>query len=341
MTTMKNLDTSTSFDNEADKATATLYGTAIGDALGMPTQDMTPDQIRADYGEIRGFVDAGPHQYIAAGMRAGTITDDTEQMLIVADLLIQHGQIPPRDFAHALTQWEEDMIAKGSLDLLGPSTKAAIAAIAAGKSTAESGKNGTTNGAAMRIAPIGICYPATNLETLVERVHHASSLTHNTSLGVSAAAAVAAAISAGIDGASRTEAIALALDAARLGQRYGHQVPGPSIAGRLPYAIELAKKSSDLADLLYNVVGTTLASQESVVAALTLIAVVSDPWEGLCLAANCGGDTDTIGAIAGSIYGAIYGLEAFPHEAIDTIEAVNNLNLTNTATKLVARRHTT
>lgn len=261
-------------------------------------------------------------------------------MLIVADLLIKHGEIPPREFANALTQWEETMIAKGSLDLLGPSTKAAIAAIAAGKSTAESGQYGTTNGAAMRIAPVGIYYSATNLETFVERVHHASSVTHNTSLGISAAAAVAAAISAGIDGAHRTESVAIALDAARLGETYGHHVPGPSIAGRLPYAIELAKKSSDLADLLYNVVGTTLASQESVVAALTIVAVVSDPWDGLCLAANCGGDTDTIGAIAGSIYGAIYGLEAFPRDAITTIDAVNNLNLTDTAAKLISRRRT-
>lgn len=76
------------------------------------------------------------------------------------------------------------------------------------------------------------------------------------------------------------------------------------------------------------------------VAALTIVAVVSDPWDGLCLAANCGGDTDTIGAIAGSIYGAIYGLEAFPRDAITTIDAVNNLNLTDTAAKLISRRRT-
>ncbi|WP_211080638.1 hypothetical protein [Arcanobacterium buesumense] len=68
MTNMKNSHTHNSVNHGIDNAIATLYGTAIGDALDMPTQDMTPDHIFADYGEIQGFVDAGPHQYIAAGM---------------------------------------------------------------------------------------------------------------------------------------------------------------------------------------------------------------------------------------------------------------------------------
>ena len=48
------------------------------------------------------------------------------------------------------------MRAKGSQDLLGPSTKSAIDMILVGHTPEESGRYGTTNGAAMRITPVGI-----------------------------------------------------------------------------------------------------------------------------------------------------------------------------------------
>ena len=48
------------------------------------------------------------------------------------------------------------MAERGSLDLLGPSTKRAVAAVLAGVPPEEAGAAGATNGAAMRIAPVGI-----------------------------------------------------------------------------------------------------------------------------------------------------------------------------------------
>ena len=57
---------------------------------------------------------------IAAGMPAGSITDDTEQALLLAHALIDGaGVIDPEDFARRLAAWEDDMRARGSLDLLG------------------------------------------------------------------------------------------------------------------------------------------------------------------------------------------------------------------------------
>ncbi len=48
------------------------------------------------------------------------------------------------------------MIRRGSRDLLGPSTKRALERLAAGEPGAETGRDGTTNGAAMRVTPVGI-----------------------------------------------------------------------------------------------------------------------------------------------------------------------------------------
>src|SRR5205085_8733479 len=94
---------------------------------------------------------------IAAGRSAGAVTDDTEQAVLLARLLVKgRGTIGSRVLAAALTEWERAMAERGSLDLLGPSTKRAVAAILAGVPPEEAGAAGTTNGAAMRIAPVGI-----------------------------------------------------------------------------------------------------------------------------------------------------------------------------------------
>src|SRR4029077_5044012 len=97
--------------------------------------------------------------------------------------------------------WEETARARGSLDLLGPSTRLAIAALRDGADPAEAGRFGTTNGAAMRIAPVGVAVPCRDLAALVDSVVAASFVTHNTGVALAGAAAVAAAVSAGVGGA--------------------------------------------------------------------------------------------------------------------------------------------
>jgi len=138
------------------RARGALYGLAIGDALGMPTQMLSRREIRARWGELlTGFEPAPPGHPIAAGMPAGAVTDDTEQAILLGKLLVKgRGTIDQNELATALVRWERDMAERGSLDLLGPSTKRAVAAVMAGTPPEEAGVTGTTNGAAMRITPV-------------------------------------------------------------------------------------------------------------------------------------------------------------------------------------------
>ncbi|MCU1527455.1 MAG: ADP-ribosylglycohydrolase [Frondihabitans sp.] len=324
-----------------DRALASLTGLALGDALGMPTQSMSREAILADYGRITTFVGAGPRQRIAAGMSAGSVTDDTEQAVLLGGLLVDgSGRIDPREFADRLIAWERGMQERGSLDLLGPSTKAAVTRILAGVPVSEAGSGGTTNGAAMRIAPVGIATPSGNLPALVDAVVDASAVTHNTGLGIAGAAAVAAAVSAGLDGATVREALDLAVAAARLGAARGSWIAGGSIADRLDWARQwLPTVAPGLrADALYDVVGTSVASQESVVAALALVSLDLDPWATLGEAAGLGGDTDTIAAMAGAVLGALHGSDVWPVEAVTTVTRVNDLRLEPLVDGLVTLR---
>lgn len=341
-------------DSTRARALAALEGLALGDALGMPTQSLSRERIAADHGRIRGLLAAGPHQQIAAGMPAGSITDDTEQAVLLARLLIDgDGTVRPGTFAAELLAWERTMEARGSLDLLGPSTRAALQRLQDGMPPEEAGRYGATNGAAMRITPVGIAVPVEPLGAFVDAVVAVSALTHNTGLGIASAAAIGAAVSAGVDGAETPEALDVAVAAAREGARRGHWVAGGDIAARLEWAIpallELAPAEQD--DFLADVVGTSVAAQESVVAALALVAVTaagSDPahperdaaWDTLCRAAALGGDTDTIAAITGAVLGAT-GASDWPRTALDTVRRVNALELEPLVDGLlrVRRRH--
>ncbi|MEO6942914.1 MAG: ADP-ribosylglycohydrolase family protein [Terrimesophilobacter sp.] len=333
------------FDKRIDRARATLWGLAIGDALGMPTQMLSHDEVMSEFGALNGFRPAALDHPIAAGMRAGAVTDDTEQAVLLAQQLISGaGHVDAITFAHALISWEDAMRERGSLDLLGPSTKSALAAVILGTPVQEAGRFGATNGAAMRIAPVGIAVDLHSLTALVDRVVEASFVTHNTGVAIAGACAIAAAVSAGIDGADVTHATGLAVDAARVGENRGHWVAAASVSHRMELATSLADPNSpdDSLRRIRELIGTSLATQESVPAAFGILAVFpNDPWSACTAAATQGGDSDTIAAMVGAIAGACHGMSGFPRDALDTIAFVNGdlaLALDDLADQLLALR---
>jgi ADP-ribosylglycohydrolase len=325
------------------RAAGALYGLAVGDALGMPTQSLPRAQIVARYGRLLAEFQPGPSdQPLAAGLPAGTVTDDTEQAVLLANLIIECGGVlDAAELARRLLGWEESVRARGSLDLLGPSTKRALAALLAGADVEEAGRFGVTNGAAMRIAPVGIATPCTDLDILVDRVVGASRVTHNTGVALAGAAAVAAAVSAGISGASVTEATRVAADAAARAAGCGYWVAAANVAARITWATGLVSGhgTDAVIEIVYSLVGTSLATQESVPAAFGVLAAApDDPWLACRIAASLGGDCDTIAAMAGAIGGACHGVDAFPQSARRTVAQVNQLRLDDIAGDLLALR---
>ncbi|MEU2617760.1 ADP-ribosylglycohydrolase family protein [Streptomyces sp. NPDC007157] len=325
-----------------DRALGAFYGLALGDALGMPTQVMSREDVVRVYGTVTGFEAARPDNPVSAGMPAGSVTDDTEQAVIVARLIDEgHGRIDPLRLAHELLDWEKEMKAKGSFDLLGPSTKAALDAVARGVSPQEAGRNGTTNGAAMRVTPVGIAFSADPLDPFVDRVVESCQVTHDTTIGIAGAAAVAAAVSTGVGGGSLDEAVRAAVTAARAGAGRGHWIAGADIAARIEWAWQLVRDlpEAEALDRVVALVGTSVASQESVPAAFAVLALADgDPWRTALLAANLGGDSDTIGAIAGAVAGSVAGLRALPADAVRTLRTVNSLELESLTARLLTFR---
>ena len=337
-------------DPRLSRAHGALAGLALGDALGMPTQAMSPEQIRSVYGRITGLVDGDASQPYAPGMPAGSVTDDTEQALLIASLLLRgrassSGRVALNavEFAHALLAWEDSMIERGSLDLLGPSTKAALERVRAGEEPLTVGGEGTTNGAAMRVTPIGIAVSTEDPEAFAEAVWSSCRVTHATRQGFQSAALVAAAVSMGID-AARSPSLDLrsllwkALTYVESLPARGAWTPEPDVVAATRRAMQLAANpASSSLECLVEQVGTSVASAHAIPMAFALLARDPSP-RALLDAANLGGDTDTIGAIAGAILGAAFGVEVLPADSLSMIEEVSHLGLSSVAGELLALR---
>ncbi|WP_181177467.1 ADP-ribosylglycohydrolase family protein [Mesorhizobium sp. B4-1-1] len=325
-----------------DRAMGALIGGALGDALGMPTQLLSPARIAELYGHVEDFVAPAADHPVSKGLPAGAITDDTEQALLLGRILVESGErFDHARWVSALLDWERDVKARGSYDLLGPSTKRAIDAINSGVPAEEAGRSGDTNGAAMRIGPVGIMMPPEPLDALVAKVAQTCRATHNTSIAIASAAAVAAAVSLGVSGGDWRAASSHAAAAARLGAALGHWVTGGDIAARIVWAQSLVrgKAEKEAIKLIVELVGTGVASQESVPAAFAVLEIAQgDAWRAAVIAANLGGDTDTIGAIAAGMAGACAGLSRLPQDRICELHGIDIADVRALAKDLVAAR---
>ena len=267
----------------------------------MPAQEMGRERAQEILGNPPDFRDGPDDNPISRGLPAGTVTDDTMQSLLLAEQLIEgNGQLDHMAFAEALIAWQEDMTKLGRGDLLGPSTRRALAALVAGQDPSQTGRGGTTNGAAMRVTPIGI---ANTLDRLHNAVVAADRLTHDTAVAHAGAAVVATVVSAGVDGATFEEAAPLAVRAAR---QFGFA--------------ELFDRPGIFA--------TGVESAESVPTAFAIARLAQgDVWRACTGAVALGGDTDTIAAMAGAMVGACTGLSRLPEHAVNKVRDVNHIDM--------------
>lgn len=330
-----------------ERAMGAMAGLALGDALGMPTQSMSAEQIRRYYGgPITKLMNAVPQQPIAPNMKAGAVTDDTEQAFVLAQRLIaDNGCIDNTRYAHDLLQWEAAMKAKGSLDLLGPSTKAALQKLTEGVSLEETGRFGTTNGGAMRATPVGIAFRPG--QALADAAWRSCVVTHNTVQGIEATTLVAAAVSFAIEG--ERDFLHLAVEFVRKLPQRGNWSAKASVLARVQYFMNWAEadgcrlNDNEFAAALQRDCGTSVESNESVAAAFAIATrFFDDPTHALCFAASVGGDTDTIAAIVGAMLGAWHGVQGFDETMLDRVLSQlaedNHLDLVGTVTSLSALR---
>lgn len=302
---------------EYDKILGTLYGQAIGDAMGMPSELWPIEKIQKYFSKpIVNFLDGPQENDIAKNYRAGEFTDDTGQALAILDALIGTNWKPNSDvlFKHIMS-WA-DSAGAWEHNILGPSSKAALALVKAGKDPSEITKTAITNGAGMRISPIGTLFEPHQLPQLVQMVYDVSKITHTSDVAISGASMVAGAVTAAMADWNWDEIIEYAIRANNWGLSLGSPTWAAKTSSRLAVGIDLAHKyrnhEKKFAKAIYEVVGTGTMISESVPAAVAIAYYTRDVQKCALMCANLGGDTDTIGAMATAICGAKQGAKSIP-----------------------------
>lgn len=320
----------------------TITGMALGDAMGMPSELWSRRKIKEFFGTIDDFLDSPPENPAAIGLKRGEITDDTCQALIILDSLIETGFVPDKnDIAAKLLAWATTTGAFEK-NILGQSSKAALLAVRRGEDPTPYTERALTNGAAMRIAPIGCLFPKDHLEEMVDFVYRVSEVTHKTDVAVAGAAMIAAAVSAGIDGADWEDIMEHALRASEIAMQRGCETYSASLAARLRLGMRLARDFADdeerFYQAVYDLIGCGTLTSEAVPAALAVAYYARTPRKCSLACANLGGDTDTIGAMATAICGAKCGVKAIDKEQLRVLRESNRVDFERYADVLLNAR---
>lgn len=195
-------------------------------------------------------------------------------------------------------------------------------------------------GAAMRVAPVGVLYSPNRLDELVRGAYVSSIPTHAGQLAICAAAAVAGAISAALEGKPAAEVFDLAMQAARKAEAFTPASRGKAIP---TIAVSIWKMHEDLSThdtLLVSDLAEKYfpnKPETKVPLAINLALLTESAEQTILLAANVGGDSDSVASIGAAIAGALRP-DTVNEAWFDVVQAANEDDLVDIAEALAKLR---
>lgn len=290
----------------------TLFGLAIGDALGAAVEFMSLDQIRTAYGPD-GITDLDAWR----GFPAGSYTDDTQMSLATAKGLIAAAEgraDDPLPFVRqAYLDWLQTQDDPQHQRAPGMTCLSALRAGGRGSSTNRI-NNSKGCGGVMRTAPVGLIYPAGRAFTIgVE----CAAITHSHPSGFLSAGLLSALIARLIRGDPLAEAIADTRP--QLTEWDGHE----ETLHAVDEAVQLGHADLPAHQAIVGL-GEGWVGEEAL--AIALYCALKHPTNfraAVVTAVNHSGDSDSTGSICGAIVGASLGVGAIPvawHERVENRE---------------------
>ncbi len=300
-----------------EKLKGGVIGAFLGDALGKEVEGRKrlPEESIKEI-ESPGYVWDGDY------------TDDTEMMISIMETLLER-EFDPELLAQKFVENYH------SYRGYGRGAKKVIRLLKEGHSWSEVAKlsfpgGSFGNGAAMRIAPIGLFY-FYDENLLIKNAILSSIITHYHPLGVEGGVLMAYAISMALKKDPRTflpidfldVLIEKEADIREEVYKYTYRYEGEDKEIYL-YALKKAKgfllENGVNLSRVKRQLGTSSKAHRSVVTAIYLFLKHFDtPFEGMMDAIRMGGDTDTIACMVGAIGGALNGMGVFPTEKIDRL----------------------
>nr|WP_276594490.1 O-acetyl-ADP-ribose deacetylase [Nannocystis bainbridge] len=274
-----------------------LLGAVVGDALGVPVEFRSREQLSAD--PVTGVRGHGTYD-----QPPGTWSDDSSLLLATADSLIHNGYDPPDMMARFLTWLKgQAYTPHGAVFDVGIATRSAIARHAHGAPASEWGcrsERDNGNGSLMRIAPLSLFTRALAPAEIVRCSMEVSGLTHAHPRSQLCCAYFSLLLAQVVQGRPLAQAMTTA------SQQLAPFVPDAErevLAAILDGSIVEAPASAIRGS------GYVVHCLEA-----SLWCAANHPsYEAAVLAAiNLGEDTDTTAAVTGALAGAMHGRAAIP-----------------------------
>ncbi len=284
-----------------------LWGAVIGDALGVPVEFKSRDEVRRD-------PVTGMRGYGTFHLPAGSWSDDSSLLLCTADSLARGYDL--KDIADRFMKWMTGGLwtPYGSAFDIGNATAHAIKRLQRGISPELSGgdtERDNGNGSLMRIIPVAVCFYTFGIDEFIQRIHAISSITHRHPRSLMACGIYCLIARNLIEGKTAMDAYREAIDLAS------------DIYDRDPFRQELRHfrrilggKIGSLPEEAINSSGYVIDTLE---ASLWCLLNTESYSEAVLRAVNLGHDTDTTGCVTGGLAGICYGIQGIPEEWINVI----------------------
>lgn len=288
-----------------DRCIGCLLGTACGDILGAGVEGWSATEIQETFGVLRDFLDTG--------RGFGCYTDDTQMTLALATSLIERGRVEAEHVSATYAEFYEPWRGYGG------GAHQVMRALRRGADYRETGRmqfpeGSFGNGGAMRIAPVGLAYRRAGPDILHQAVEDALVCTHVHPEAVDGAFIQATAVGRAVSTRPSDFHPEEWLGNLHTASRTGVLRAKLEIVAR-----GLREDESDSAVIAR--LGNGIRASEAVPAALwAFLRYGITPEQCIVRAVGFGGDTDTIGAMAGSLVGALHGTSWIPHRWCDNID---------------------
>jgi ADP-ribosylglycohydrolase len=283
-----------------DRFQGSALGTFVGDAMGREVEGWPWELIRGRYGILK-------------EMGEGIYTDDTEMMIGIMESLKED---PGFDPALTARRFLENF---HSFRGYGPRIYEIMDRLRHGAPWDQVGTDSWGNGGAMRIAPIGFFFYDDHKQ-LQEAALLCTRITHRHPEGLAGALAQALAVGLATQKGVNGEAI----DRIAFLEEIVQGVEGidKGVAQELRRIAEL-KQGGGLEATIERIAATfprDVSAKGAVPAAIAAFVITNNFPDTVLTAVNCGGDTDTIGAMAGALAGAYYGFSSIPSTWLEPLE---------------------
>lgn len=284
-----------------------IIGHAVGDAMGVPTEFCIRENLLNN--PVTEMI--GPSK---TGQPAGSWSDDTSMEIATIDSFIENKKF---DYDDIMSKWEEwineaKYTANNDTFDVGRTCLRAIRNHSIGKEPIECGIDGEQsngNGSLMRILPVALYsyYKHLSEEEIICLTNNISSLTHQHPISKLGCYIYVRYIMYLLDAKDKYEAYNLIkkIDYSSYGD----------------YAISKYNRilNDNIDEYEIDNISSTGYVVDTLECALWILLNANSYKETIIATTNIGNDTDTIGAIAGSMAGIIYGYESIPKEWLDKL----------------------